>query len=306
MTTLGDAFSRVPHLDSLPPIKHRKKILIAITGATVQLPSHRSGFHWGEAVQPFDVFTQAGWDVDLTSENGSAIVDEASIGKMAQVGEVPRWEDKQYPVHAKLATMKPAGQIDPTQYDAIYVAGGHACIVDLPNAKNLKKLIANIYERGGVVGVACHGPAILHNLLLSSGQPLLKGKKATGFPVKGEESMGVLDFMKQHGFMTMQQVVELNGGIWEEHPSNPMAEYVVTSERLVTGMNPASAKGIANTMLSMLPDKGDEGFEMRRTEASMQQAKPAAVDASMAKHPAAAAAATDKSMQYPTTATRNV
>jgi len=64
------------------------------------------------------------------SENGQAIVDEASVGKMASGGDKKKWEDKQFPLHAKLAQIKQADQIDPNQYAAIFFAsvtgGQHA------------------------------------------------------------------------------------------------------------------------------------------------------------------------------------
>jgi len=56
------------------------------------------------------------------SENGQAIVDESSVGKMASGGDKKKWEDKQYPLHAKLAQIKRADQIDPAQYSAIFFA----------------------------------------------------------------------------------------------------------------------------------------------------------------------------------------
>lgn len=56
------------------------------------------------------------------SENGQAIVDESSVTKMASGGDKKKWEDKQYPLHAKLAQIKRADQIDPMMYSAIFFA----------------------------------------------------------------------------------------------------------------------------------------------------------------------------------------
>jgi putative intracellular protease/amidase len=51
----------------------------------------------------------------------------------------------------------------------------------------------------------------------------------------------------------MREVVEGSGGEWHEHSNNPMSEYVEVSDRIVTGMNPASAAGVAEAMIKMLP-----------------------------------------------------
>ncbi len=144
------------------------------------------------------MFTQAGFDVDIVSETGSATVDELSIGAMASGGDKKKFEDKQFPLHAKLAAIRPAAQANAAEYNAIYFAGGHAACIDFPKAVGLQKLAADIYESGGSVGAVCHGPAIFDGLKLANGTPLLAGKRATGFSPAAEETMKVMDWMRQH------------------------------------------------------------------------------------------------------------
>ena len=55
----------------------------------------------------------------------------------------------------------------------------------------------------------------------------------------------------------MEQVVRGAGGDWNES-SNPMADYTQTSDRVVTGMNPASAKSVAVAMMKFMPAHKDE------------------------------------------------
>jgi putative intracellular protease/amidase len=42
------------------------------------------------------------------------------------------------------------------------------------------------------------GPAIFDGLKLSNGQSMLAGKRATGFSPKAEETMNVMNWMKQN------------------------------------------------------------------------------------------------------------
>jgi putative intracellular protease/amidase len=51
----------------------------------------------------------------------------------------------------------------------------------------------------------------------------------------------------------MRQIIEGAGGVWHEHASNPMSEYVISEARVVTGMNPASATAVAKEMLKLQP-----------------------------------------------------
>jgi len=176
---------------------------------------------------------------------------------MAGPGDKEAWEDKDYPLHDKLTKIRPAAQVDPAQYAAIFFAGGHACCADLPYASGLKRIAAAIYESGGVVGAVCHGPAIFQHLTLSTGRNILEGREATGFSTRAEETMGALEWMRDNGFSTMQQIVESAGARWSEHASDPMAEYTRSSDRVCTGMNPASAAAVARDMLVYLPQENE-------------------------------------------------
>jgi putative intracellular protease/amidase len=255
MHKVTDVFVHVPH--EAPRITQSQKILICLTSASPQLPDHKSGFWLDELLQPYEVFTQNGYDIDIITENGMPVhPDELSIGKMAAVGTEKKWNDKQYPLHQKLAQIRPASAITSVNdYCAIFFAGGHGCVVDFPRATNLQRLAAQIYERGGIVGAVCHGPAIFENLRLSNGRFLLEGKEATGFSTKGEESFHYLDWMRDGNHLTMEQVVNACGGRWCEHESDPMKEFIKSDERVVTGMNPASDKAVAERMLALISER---------------------------------------------------
>lgn len=64
--------------------------------------------------------------------------------------------------------------------------------------------------------------------------------------------MGAIAWMRSHNYRTMEEIVNVEGGQWSE-ASNPMGEYVRVSDRIVTGMNPASAKAVAVEALKYLP-----------------------------------------------------
>jgi len=46
-------------------------------------------------------------------------------------------------------------------FDAIYVIGGKGAMFDLSRDLALARLIADMYEQGGVVAAICHGSAAL-------------------------------------------------------------------------------------------------------------------------------------------------
>ena len=48
--------------------------------------------------------------------------------------------------------------VDPDQYDAIFLVGGHGTMWDFPDSKGLQKLVSSIYEAGGVGARSATGP----------------------------------------------------------------------------------------------------------------------------------------------------
>jgi putative intracellular protease/amidase len=60
-------------------------------------------------------------------------------------------------------------EVDASVYGAIFVPGGLAPMVGMPEHPLLKQLVRETYERHAVVGAACHGPVSLLNVRLSNG-----------------------------------------------------------------------------------------------------------------------------------------
>ena len=149
-----------------------------------------------------------------------------------------------------LAHSTAAAEVDPDRYDAIYFAGGHGAMWDLPNDSAFQRVSASIYERGGVVAAVCHGPAALVNVKLSSGKYLVDGKNVSAF-TNEEEAAVKLDTVVP---FLLADALEEHGAHHEPGPD--WQEKVVVSERLVTGQNPASAAGVAKAVVEVLRANG--------------------------------------------------
>lgn len=219
-----------------------RKILMVLTShKTLGNTGKTTGFYVSEASHPYDVFVrQAGYSVDLVSPQG---------------GEPPRdGEDGDDPLNQtfldemseQLANTLTPDQVNPDSYDAIFYAGGHGTMWDFPENETLAKIAAQIYEAGGVIGAVCHGPAALVNLKLSDGRYLVDGKVVNSFTDAEEKEAG-LD--NEVPFLLESKLVE-RGAEFRKSPN--FEPHVETSERLVTGQNPASAKGVATQMWALL------------------------------------------------------
>ncbi|BCJ47273.1 hypothetical protein GCM10010168_71380 [Actinoplanes ianthinogenes] len=212
-------------------------ILLALTSHNELGSTGRpTGFYVSEAAHPWKVFVDAGYAVDVVSTAG---------------GEPPRdGEDRSDPVQAEfldqLGSTPRADEVDAAQYDAILFAGGHGTMWDFPESAALAALARDIYERGGVVGAVCHGPAALVNLVLSDGTHLVDGRSVAAFTNAEEAAVGLTDVVP---FALQTRLTELGA----RHSAAPdFQPWVVRDGRLVTGQNPASAHGVAVAMVAAL------------------------------------------------------
>jgi putative intracellular protease/amidase len=139
-----------------------------------------------------------------------------------------------------------AADLDATDYDAIFYAGGHGTMWDFPGATDLAKLAAAIYESGGVVAAVCHGPSALVELKLSDGSYLVDGKDVAGFTNDEEAAVGLTDVVP---FLLADELTKRGA---KHHPGPDFAPKVVTDGRLVTGQNPASAPSTAEAVTKLL------------------------------------------------------
>jgi putative intracellular protease/amidase len=201
-----------------------------------------TGYYLPEAAHPWKVFTEAGYQVDFVSVAG---------GKPPMIGHDPADEVQNAfladaTMQQKLQTTPTPAEVKAGDFAAVLYVGGHGTMWDFPDETGLSDLAREIYETGGVVAAVCHGPAGLVNIKLSNGDYLVDGKEFAGFTNDEEDAVGMTSVVP----FLLQDKLEERGG---KHVKKPNFEpCVVVSERLVTGQNPASAKGVAEAALELL------------------------------------------------------
>lgn len=220
-----------------------KKVLLVATSHAIKGSTGKpTGAYLPEISHPHAAFTAAGLTVDFASVKG---------------GEVPLdGVDRKDPVNAqfldnaelmaRLHQSKALSTVDGKAYDAIFFAGGHGTMWDFADDASIPALTAGIYERGGVVGAVCHGPAALVNVRLSSGAYLVSGHDVSAFTNEEESAAGLTEVVP---FLLESKLIE-RGAHFRGAPK--WQAQVIVSERLVTGQNPASAAGVAEAMAALL------------------------------------------------------
>lgn len=223
----------------------KKKILIIVSNAN-SIGSHnrRTGTFLPEVAHPYAEFNKAGYQIDFASLTGDTPYldalnladDPDNLTFLTGKG----WADMQKA--AKLST------VDVSTYDAVFVPGGLAPMVDMPEAPLLKKVIAETYERNAVVGAVCHGPVALLNVKLSDGSYLVNGKNIASFTTAEEDNYARADVP-----FDLQTALVQQGAIF--HAAAPWSSNSIADGHIVTGQNPASAKGVGEKIVAILDRK---------------------------------------------------
>lgn len=202
-----------------------------------------TGFFLSEVAHPWRVLTDAGYTVDFVSPAGGKVQMD------------PKSHDLDDPINVAFlasadakeltGTLKPEA-VDPTQYSAIFYAGGHGAMWDFPGSEALAGLAAQIWDNGGVVAAVCHGPAGLVNIKLADGSYLVDGKRLTAFTNAEEAAVKLTDTVP----FLLATTLEERGATHVPAPN--FAEHVVVDGRLVTGQNPASATEVGRSIVKLL------------------------------------------------------
>jgi putative intracellular protease/amidase len=131
-------------------------------------------------------------------------------------------------------------------FDAVFYPGGHGPLWDLAEDPASIALIEAFERAGKPLGLVCHAPGALRRVRAGDGQPLVKGRKVTGFSNSEEEAVQLADVVP----FLIEDEFRRQGGLYEKGPD--WQPHVVADGRLITGQNPASSEAVADALLKQL------------------------------------------------------
>lgn len=220
-----------------------KNVLFVVTShGELGSTGKKTGAYITELTHPYDVLIQKGVHIDFASPKGG----KTPLDGMSQADDITKKLLKDEVFLNKLNNAQKLSEINPSNYDAIYFAGGHGTMFDLPDNEDVKRLAASIYDNGGIVSAVCHGPVALVNVKLKNGKYLVENKVVAAF-TNEEERAVKLD--QEMPFLLESKLIERGGKFTKKEN---FQEHVVESERLITGQNPASAREVGERILKQL------------------------------------------------------
>lgn len=219
------------------------RVLVVLTShATLGSTGKPTGAYLSEITHAYWAFASAGLEVEFASPVGGRVPLD---GVDRSDPDNARFLDDPHALARLHESLRP-DQIDPARYRAIYYAGGHGTMWDLPGNGRLAAIAAAIYDAGGIVAAVCHGPSGLVDIRLASGAYLVAGKDVAAFTNDEEAAVGLTSVVP---FLLATRLVERGA---RHQPAPNFAPNVVTSERLITGQNPASARGVGEAVVAAL------------------------------------------------------
>ncbi|WP_265499874.1 type 1 glutamine amidotransferase domain-containing protein [Paracoccus beibuensis] len=220
-----------------------KALIILTSHDTLGDSGKRTGFYWEELAASYWILSDAGYRVEMASiAGGKPPADPSSEADDAVTAEVRRFWADDAAMH-RLEHTERVEDVEVSGCDIVFLPGGHGTMWDLPTSEALGALLARAWKAGAVVGAVCHGPAGLLSAKLSSGAPLVEGRRVAGFTNAEEDAVGLSDTVP----FLLQEQLKAQGARFECGPD--WQPFVVSDGKLVTGQNPASSAEVARLML---------------------------------------------------------
>ena len=207
---------------------------------------NKTGFWLEEFAAPYYVFKDAGAEVTLASpKGGQPPLDPSSDAEDAQTEATKRFKSDAA-AQKDLANTAVLSEVSAADFDAVFYPGGHGPLWDLAEDADSRALIEAFHKAVRPVGAVCHAPAVFRHTKGADGQPLVSGKKVTGFTNSEEEGVGLRDVVP----FLVEDMLKASGA--EYRKGADWESFVLVDGKLVTGQNPASSEDAARKLLALL------------------------------------------------------
>lgn len=221
-----------------------------------------SGYWAEEFAVPHEMFTRAGYTVDLATLGGVApTVDKSSLDpafmkwvrpSFTQVDDAAAAASYKRTIETAEGLRSPKDiarltRDDVASYDGIYIVGGHGCMEDMPASPAMTRFLLSVLALDKPLASVCHGPTALLSPRDAAGESPFAGYRVTCFSHVEEFQT------KINGRLPMVLELELKRlGVHYSKGPYPWCSHVVVDRNLVTGQNPFSSEAVGKHFLDLL------------------------------------------------------
>lgn len=239
-------------------LKGKKALIVTTSHGVLNKPGETEGDATGvlssEMTIPYYEFLDASMQVDLASiEGGEIPIDPGSFLYFIKEDADKRYlEDDVF--QAKVQNSIPLKEVDFTQYDVVFFAGGWGAAYDMAQSELLAEKVSEAYYNSDVIyGSVCHGALAFTEAKDSTGDYLIKGRTMTGVTQKQLDQLGIA-FTPKH---PENELKKAGANFQANHKSMDIfATLTVVDEekRFVTGQNQNSGHETSQMIMKILSE----------------------------------------------------
>lgn len=162
----------------------------SVTGQVLER-GKATGVYASEMTEPYYVFWDAGLEVDVASIKGGAIpVEKLSLKPLVRTEYDKRFLSDSV-LRGKVENSLCIADLNFTDYDVIFMAGGWGAAYDLAQSDVLSRKVSEAYAAGRWLGSVCHGALGFIGATKPDGSPLVQGVKVTGVTNRQIQQLGI-------------------------------------------------------------------------------------------------------------------
>jgi len=234
--------------------KNKKALIITTSHGVLGETGKATGVYPSEMTIPYYEFLDAGLHVDIASIKGGKIpIEPAGLRFPLQSHQDKRYMKDDAALEKTNHSLK-INDINVSDYDIVFMAGGWGASYDLGSSEILGNKITEAHTKGILLGSVCHGSLGFLMAKDTSGTPLVKGKQMTGVTDKQVKELDI-------SITPMHPETELrkSGAIFKSNTKfrDFFSTLTVVDGNIVTGQNQNSSGETAQTLLKMLKDKNE-------------------------------------------------
>jgi putative intracellular protease/amidase len=227
----------------------RRALVICTSHDRLDPKEKKTGAFGSEFTVPYYAFANAGMDVDMASIRGGEIPLQPRSWSWPIASADDHRFEKDEAAMAKMKNSKAIAELDPNDYDVIFLAGGWGAAYDLMQSEQLADFVTRANAAGKILGSVCHGALGLCGAKGADGEPLVKGRRVTGVTNEQINTFGIAVTPKHP-----EEELRKLGAIYEcQHAwRDPFATHTTIDGNLVTGQNQNSGYETSHRILEKL------------------------------------------------------
>jgi putative intracellular protease/amidase len=231
----------------------KKALIITTSHDTLDYSGEATGVASSEMTIPYYAFLEAGMTVDLASIQGGEIPIDPTTLAWPIITSYDQRMLQDEDLLDKIENSLLIDDLNFTDYDLVYMAGGWGAAYDLGQSEVLGEKITEAFAHDVILGSVCHGVLGFLQANDTLGNPLVENRTMTGVTDKQLEELGITETP-----LHPETALRNAGANYVSATAfrDFFANYVAIDGNIVTGQNQNSGAETAYEMMKLVNAKG--------------------------------------------------